>query len=480
MAQNLRAAKIWTIVVCGLLSLILGALFFSIPQTASEEYRYTVEVLFKYVAIPAAVLFGCLILYAPVSAIINSRRYLWLLAAGLVCGLIPALSPNIYTLYWGWSILFSLLWIVCGLCLGLFCFSLTARINNVFGSLFSLLGALLLVFALAEIYFILTPQRADGKFVDPAGSKYAGANFANKEFPAGQNGAPPYPPFRSEASRENRYDRTLYDVRYTYDKYDRRVVPAYAERPAADLLLFGGSFTFGYGLEDEQTWAWKLARDLGSAWRVTNYGQNAFGAQQMLYILEKREIAPIPDAPEREALFLAIKHHIIRPTGLFYHARKSYRYDLVDGKLTKLMKSVDSPLYIVPSLPYKFNGSQTVRELSDRFVGVYLRRNEEKLLKIYAAIIAQSSRLLAEEYGTRLTVLLWPDIEDLAPLLRAEDVPVIFAREGFKEWGAEGEVYQIDPASEVHPNDKATSELAAFVATYYKNLLREKAASMPR
>jgi hypothetical protein len=81
---------------------------------------------------------------------------------------------------------------------------------------------------------------------------------------------------------------TIFDATYTIGADGFRVTPAPAETDAdADagrLNLFGGSFAFGHGLEDDETLAFQLGRGLAA--EVRNFGINGGGPHEALAILE--------------------------------------------------------------------------------------------------------------------------------------------------------------------------------------------------
>ena len=84
-----------------------------------------------------------------------------------------------------------------------------------------------------------------------------------------------------------------FDVTYTIDAQGRRVMPSH---PGArrTLHFFGDSFTFGHGVEDDQTALSVIAGALGPRANVANYGVMAYGLEQMFLRLRavKNAIRP--------------------------------------------------------------------------------------------------------------------------------------------------------------------------------------------
>lgn len=469
--------RIWISNLCGLCAAILLLLYLTLPQDASPEYLYTVKILNK-TGLPSLVLIA-LITRVFATSFFSSLRRRWKIMAivGVALLLIPFLAPPIGQLSWRMGYALSLCWMAGTLCAAMFFFAAAARIEGPLSGGLCLAGSLALAFSCMEGYLLLTPQTQDALLDDSRHSKYVlsnqaviqGSNSCGTDvgtFPKA-SGAPVF-----EAQRTLKFDHELFDVRYGFDTQGRRVTPASDAKPQAELLLFGCSYTFGHGLEDTETWAWKLGKLLGPTWRLSNYAYNGFGPQQMLTRLEEGMVES-PSAPERAALFLAIGHQIRRNAGLVY--RHNVRYALrEDGHLERDGFSTDSPYTFLFLLPNYFNGSQLVRHISISISHFFAKHYHAAFLKTYLAILEESARLLHEKYNASFTVLLWPDIEYIEEDLRQRGIATLRARDMLPDWDAtQGSVYYIDPKWEMHPNPRASRELAEGLAAYFRPLLTQ-------
>lgn len=470
--------KIWISNSCGLCAAILLLLYLTLPQDASPEYTYTVSLLAQWVS--PVVFFIALITRSSVVRLFLSvcRRWKVVGIVGAVFLLIPFLAPPEGQLPWRIGYLLSVCWMLGTLCAAIVFFAVAAKINNVFSGPLCLAGSLTLAFSFMEGYLLLTPQTQDALLDDSRNSKYVLANQANVlgsnlcrttvgVFPKA-SGKPVF-----EAQRVLKFDHELFDVRYGFDAHGRRVTPISDVKPLAELLLFGCSYTFGASLEDNETWAWKLGKLLGPEWRISNYAYNAFGAQQMLTMLEE-DLVELSSTPRRAALFLAINHHIRRNAGLIH--MHSVRYALRDGgRLERDGFTSDSSYTILFLLPKLFNGSQLVRHLSFGARQFLSKHHHDTFVKTYLAIIEESAHLLRERYNTPLTVLLWPDAEYLEPELQQRGIATLRARAMLPDWDTtKGNAYYIDPKWEMHPNSRATRELAEGLAAHFRPLLTQE------
>ena len=79
---------------------------------------------------------------------------------------------------------------------------------------------------------------------------------------------------------------TIFDVTYKFDSLYRRIVPEHPDDGAENFIIFfGGSQTFGEGLNDWETIPAVIQQDTPSH-RVYNYAYSGYGPHQMLRKLE--------------------------------------------------------------------------------------------------------------------------------------------------------------------------------------------------
>ena len=107
----------------------------------------------------------------------------------------------------------------------------------------------------------------------------------------------------------------LYDYWYTTDEYHRRKTPAdHPENRSRFALFFGCSFTWGEGVNDNQTLAAQFAA-LAPEYHPYNYGCSAYGPQQMYLMLQNT--AFLEDIPQNRGIivYTFIDHHVDRVAG---------------------------------------------------------------------------------------------------------------------------------------------------------------------
>ena len=107
----------------------------------------------------------------------------------------------------------------------------------------------------------------------------------------------------------------VYSVEYTIDARSHRVTPRPVNAPRSTaLVFFGGSYTFGEGVDDHETFPAHVA-DLAPGHVAYNYGFSGYGPQQMLeqVVDETFDDSIVEDSGH--GVYLFIDDHIGRAVG---------------------------------------------------------------------------------------------------------------------------------------------------------------------
>jgi hypothetical protein len=110
-------------------------------------------------------------------------------------------------------------------------------------------------------------------------------------------------------------ERVVFDVAYTIDDAGRRVVPAgQADRPGPPVLFFGCSFTFGVGVNDDDTMPNQFAL-AAPQHPVVNCAIGGYGPQQMLALLDADRLDPLIREKSPIVVYTFIDDHVRRVIG---------------------------------------------------------------------------------------------------------------------------------------------------------------------
>ena len=98
------------------------------------------------------------------------------------------------------------------------------------------------------------------------------------------------------------------------------------------ILVYGGSFSFGEGLNDEETLPWRIDVLTGRRHRVYNFGLQGYGPHQMLASLESGHTASIVDCKDEPVvvIYQSMLDHVRRVSGLKSWDTRGPRYRVDD------------------------------------------------------------------------------------------------------------------------------------------------------
>jgi hypothetical protein len=202
-------------------------------------------------------------------------------------------------------------------------------------------------------------------------------------------------------SRKRFGGKTLYDVVYTIDANGHRQTRG---DPEGDTWLFAGcSFTFGEGLEDNETLPSYFSGLLGYHANVVNAAFHGYGAHQMLRLLETNRIEGIHPTV-RQVFFEVIDSHVRRAAGRASWDLAGPKYKL-DGDSVKYVGNFHSVRTI--TLLHIAEKSDLLKYFLFRlYFDESFNRDE---LEVYARILERSARIVRQAYGAGFAILLWDD-----------------------------------------------------------------------
>ena len=110
--------------------------------------------------------------------------------------------------------------------------------------------------------------------------------------------------------------RTIYDVTYTIGPDHFRVVAEATENPETCVLLFGDSFTFGIGVNDDETFAAQIVIKSRGRVAAKNFAVGGWGPHQFLAGLQSGRFQRAVRCRPTDAVFLMIPSLIWRASGV--------------------------------------------------------------------------------------------------------------------------------------------------------------------
>ncbi len=274
-------------------------------------------------------------------------------------------------------------------CFGILFFRIKGRLRPIW----FYLGVLCLLFSIAEAACWVLHARRNEHFNRPLSSGYT--------LPDDVLG---YAPARNCRRRviKYTYGEALYDVTYTIGPEGIRTVPG--DPPADDpgsVLFFGGSYTYGEGVEDDETLPAVVQELSGSATR--NFGFHGYGPHQMLAAIESGKVESAVTGKPRAAIYSALVSHVARGKGLNPWDRHGPRYVLGPSGEPMRKGQFDELHPQREALVRLLAKSYFYR----RFVQRRIRVRKEDVGHFVALVGASRDALAARYPGIRFEVILW-------------------------------------------------------------------------
>lgn len=254
------------------------------------------------------------------------------------------------------------------------------------------------------------------------------------------------------------HDTVIYDVAYTINSNGVRETKG---SPKGESWLFAGcSFTFGEGVNDDETLPSQFSAALDHRANVVNLGFHGYGAHQMLRIFETDRARPLARTPVRRVIYLALSDHPQRAAGQANWDRFGPSYELSPTGLT-----FEGPFRgrIAGKLLGVAMRSHVLDFALERTV--FSSRVNDGDIERYGRIVERSAQLVREKFGAGFTVLYWDDDNDVGrrvlARLRVTKLPVVLVSEIIPR----GEWPRVVFPHDGHPTAEAYRRLSAGLAS---------------
>lgn len=264
-------------------------------------------------------------------------------------------------------------------------------------------------------------------------------------------------------------ERQIFDIHMTANADGLRISPApgAAER---SIVFLGCSYTFGHGVQDNETFAYLTGVRLRDRYAAYNFGHNGDGAHHMLSAIRAGAVEQLVKQPPKLFVFTALRDHVRRAVGWQV---ESYR---MHDPMYRLGADGD------PVLAGRFSdrSEQELSQLRDSQSMNRFFQPRQTDLDLYTAIVRKSRDELMRRYPDAVfEVLYWPDASETSSfedLLRRAGLSVHSARQFLPGKFSQ---YQVDPA-DVHPNALAHRLAADFITSKLVPPVIQTPANGPR
>jgi hypothetical protein len=271
-------------------------------------------------------------------------------------------------------------------------------------------------------------------------------------------------------------DEVIYDVTYTINNNGLRSTPSSNNSSAKCLLFFGGSFTFGQGLNDDETLPYFMGKELNENYRIFNFGFDGYGPHQMLSAIEHGLVDNITkECQQIDAIYSSVPGHIARTAGYSLWDTHGPKYVIDNDALIykgHFGSEADPPRYFVKRVEAHLRKSLLYKKIF--FTREYITTEDQK--DTFIAIIERSQHLLREiNSASRFIIVFW-EAHNLSSDVNKNDSNIIrkkLSNKGFQYYlignilagyKNDAQRYSISP-HDPHPSAEANRLLAKYLIT---------------
>jgi len=272
-----------------------------------------------------------------------------------------------------------------------------------------------------------------------------------------------YAPVKNSKAVLSRFydDKLIYSVVYTIDSNGLRISPPYkGENDMGSVLFFGGSFTFGEAVNDEETIPYWTGIKTHGKYPIYNFGFRGYGPHQMLSALEHGMVDTIIECKPKYAIYQAIYAHINRAAGFAAWDEHGPKYTIKkNGKIT-YSGNIDNDNLTIFKRKLR---SQIKKSLIFRKIKILDRYFDRGNINLFAEIVNTSSQIIETRYpGSEFHMILWANKKDeLSKKLEKKGIRVHYISDILTDYPEKQAKYLIK--NDGHPNSLANKIIAEYV-----------------
>jgi hypothetical protein len=266
----------------------------------------------------------------------------------------------------------------------------------------------------------------------------------------------------------------IYSTIYTIDKHGLRKTRS--GKTDKTVIFFGCSFTFGEGVNDDETLPQKFSETTGM--HALNLGFLGYGPHQMLRMLELDRVKSITGINPTLIVYITLPQHIWRAAGWARWDKFGPRYEVVHGQAKYFGSWNGRGHGILERILLKSWIYGSLRNY-----GNYDTENEIARQR-YISIIERSAEISSERYNAPFVVVLWDthlgndtrraNANWIAQQLAEKHIPLI--RLSLAIPALEDDQYYLG-AEDRHPNGKAYAAVAEALASFATTCLHDPAVT---
>ncbi|HIB68822.1 MAG TPA: hypothetical protein EYO33_27960 [Phycisphaerales bacterium] len=259
-----------------------------------------------------------------------------------------------------------------------------------------------------------------------------------------------------------RGDDLVYQAHYTFDDNGYRITPEPLDPQAPAIVFTGCSFTLGEGLNDEQSYPYRVAEMLGRRYRVLNLAFSGYGAHQTLVGFQSGLYQKaIGESNPVTVIHFAIPEHPDRSVGALSWGQRAPRYKLTEDGRLKLEGTFKKNASLAEKIRHR-RLKESVKSSIGRRLATYRTKDED--IKLWIRILLETEEAVHRDYpGASFQVVFFN-----TPHMNTDRMEKALAESGLQyhlvmSHNPELKKKEFFIPIDGHPNAKAAQRLAEFM-----------------
>lgn len=284
-------------------------------------------------------------------------------------------------------------------------------------------------------------------------------------------------------SRSKRTGEIIYDVTYSTNENGWRKIPSSNANSKKCFLFFGDSFTYGEGLNDDETLPFFFGKEMKD-YQIFNFSLHGYGPHQALALILSGEVERVLSDKKCEsinALYESLIDHIRRANGFSAWEqgnKNTPKFKTINNQVVWINanKNLKEKINLIHELSLtKYGRKSYLLKMLDTQTYKFKQEYNE----LYFAILSTMENELKTRLNASFTLFLW-DTSNLSKDLEKREFEAIlkWLKNGQMQYFLMSQVaddykdnrlkYGIHK-DDLHPNALANEKIAEFLATKIKN-----------
>jgi len=278
-----------------------------------------------------------------------------------------------------------------------------------------------------------------------------------------------YAPIKNSSGVWTRHigDDFVFRIEYTIDSRGMRISPpADGSLNLPCVFFFGGSYTFGSGVNDAETYPYIAGVKTDGEYRISNFAFRGYGPHQMLAALENNSYEEDLQCQPRHVVYLMISDHVSRAAGFSSWDTNGPRYVLDDDGEAVFAGSFSDGRHKKPGIVGRVLGRSIIYRRLLRF---FAPKPDERSSRLTSAIIERASKIVSERHPDgAFHVIFWPSVQpyfmNAIDDLQSSGLSVHSIEDILPDFESGSEQYRLH-RHDGHPNARAHEIIGDYVVT---------------